>query len=370
MFGTTIFAEMSELAAHTGALNLGQGFPDFDGPPEVHEAAIAAIQAGRNQYSPLPGEPELRAAIVDHQARFYGIDVYETSELLVTAGATEAIAAAVLGLLERGDEVIVFEPFYDSIRLAGATQRVVQLVAPTWTFDPEALERAVTPRSRMLLLNTPHNPTGKVFTDAELALIANIAIEHDLIVVADEVYEHLCYEGSHRPIATLPGMAERTLTISSGGKTFSCTGWKIGWVTGPADLIASVRAVKQFLTYVSGGPLQLGVAAGLNLPDSYFADLTAQMRSRRDSLAAALAAVGLDPIVPAGGYFITTDLGAIGERDGYQFCLDLPARAGVVAIPSVVFYEDRAAGMSLVRWAFCKRDEVIADAANRLLQLR
>ncbi len=259
-FGTTIFAEMSALAVEKDAVNLGQGFPDTDGPPEVFDAAVAAIRAGHNQYPPGPGIPELRAAIAAHQQHWYGLTFDPDTDVLVTAGATEAIVATILALCEPGDEVVTFEPYYDSyaasIAMAGALRRVVQLRTPDWSFDPDALRAAVTPRTRLLLLNSPHNPTGKVFSREELAVIAELCVERDLVAVTDEVYEHLVYDGEHLPLATFPGMADRTITISSGGKTFSCTGWKIGWVTGRADLVSAVRTAKQFLTYVSGGPFQ------------------------------------------------------------------------------------------------------------------
>ena len=374
-FGTTIFAEMSALAAQTGAINLGQGFPDTDGPASIAEAAVAAIRGGRgNQYPPGNGVPELRSAIVRHQERFYGVDLDPDSDVLVTAGATEGIAAAILSLCGPGDEVVMFEPYYDSyaacVAMAGGARRVVRLHAPDWTFDPVALRAAVTNRTRMILLNSPHNPTGRVLTTDELALVAQVAIERDLIVVADEVYEHLAYDRTHVPISTLPGMAERTLSISSAGKTFSFTGWKVGWVTGPAALVAAVRGVKQFLTYVNSGPFQYAIAEALALPDEYFDGLRLGLRERRDLLANGLASVGLGAMVPEGGYFVTTDITSLGEADGMVFCRDLPRRCGVVAIPSVVFYDDVAAGRSLVRWAFCKHPDVLAEAVARLARLR
>jgi N-succinyldiaminopimelate aminotransferase len=369
--GTTIFAEMSALAVETGSVNLGQGFPDTDGPAEVAEAAAAAVLAGRgNQYPPGPGIPELRTAISAHQKRFYGLDVDPETEVLVTAGATEAIAAAMLALLEPGDEVIALEPYYDSyaacIAMAGATRVPVTLRPPDFRPDLDALKDAITPRTRLILLNSPHNPTGMVATRDELAAIASLAIEHDLLVVTDEVYEHLVFDGEHIPIATLPGMRERTVTISSGGKTFSFTGWKIGWATGTPELVTAVRTAKQFLTFVSGGPFQYAIAAGLALPDSFYADLASNLRRKRDSLAAGLRAAGFEVYLPQGTYFITTDIAPLGESDGLAFCRSLPRRCGVVAVPNVVFYDDRAAGQSQVRFAFCKRDEVLADAAARL----
>jgi N-succinyldiaminopimelate aminotransferase len=373
--GTTIFAEMSALAAATGALNLGQGFPDTDGPAEVARAAADAVLAGRgNQYPPGPGIPELRHAISAHQKRFYGLDVDPDTEVLVTAGATEAIAASMLALLEPGDEVIALEPYYDSyaacISMAGARRVPVTLRAPDFRPDLDALRDAVTSRTRLILLNSPHNPTGMVASRAELTAIASLAVERDLLVVTDEVYEHLIFDGEHIPIATMPGMRERTVTISSAGKTFSFTGWKIGWVTASPALVTAVRTAKQFLTYVSGGPFQYAIATGLALPDSFYAGLPASLRRKRDLLAAGLREAGLEVYVPQGTYFITADIRPLGESDGLAFCRSLPHRCGVVAVPNVVFYDDQAAGRHLVRFAFCKRDEVLADAAARLRQLR
>jgi N-succinyldiaminopimelate aminotransferase len=372
--GTTIFAEMSALAVETGAVNLGQGFPDTDGPAEIAKAAADAVLEGRgNQYPPGPGIPELRTAVAAHQKRFYGLEVDPDTEVLVTAGATEAVAAAMLALLEPGDEVIAFEPYYDSyaacIAMAGAVRVPVTLRPPGFRPDLDRLRDAITSRTRLILLNSPHNPTGMVATRDELAAIANLAIEHDLLVVTDEVYEHLVFDGQHVPIATFPGMRERTVTISSAGKTFSFTGWKIGWVTGTSELVTAVRTAKQFLTYVSGGPFQFAIAAGLALPDAFYTELTASLRRKRDLLARGLRAAGLDVFVPHGTYFISTDIAPLGEADGLAFCRSLPYRCGVVAVPNVVFYDDQAAGRSLVRFAFCKRDEVLADAAIRLQRL-
>lgn len=372
---TTIFAEMSALAVATGSINLGQGFPDTDGPDALLEAAVAAIRGHEhNQYPPGPGIPGLRAAIAAHQRHHYGLEVDPDSGVLVTAGATEAIAAAVLGLTEPGDEVVVFEPYYDSyaatITLAGCTRRVVTLRprpgpegAPThWGFDPDQLRAAVTDRTRLLLLNTPHNPTGTVFDDDELGQLAALAREHDLVVVSDEVYEHLVFDGlRHRPIATLPGMAERTLTLGSAGKTFSVTGWKIGWASGPAHLVAATRGVKQFLTYVNGGPFQPAVAEALRTTtDAQYTDLAKDLQVRRDLFCAGLP----DVFVPQATYFATVDV----HRDGVEFCRELPGKIGVVAIPSKVFY-DSDAGDTLVRLAFCKRPEVLEEARRRWEEL-
>jgi len=373
--GTTIFAEMSALAVETGSVNLGQGFPDTDGPAEIAQAAADAVLSGRgNQYPPGPGIPELRSAISAHQKRFYGLDLDPDTEVLVTAGATEAIAAALLALLEPGDEVIALEPYYDSyaacIAMAGATRVPVTLRPPGFRPDLDALRDAVTERTRLILLNSPHNPTGMVLTRAELIAIADLAVERDLLVVTDEVYEHLVFDGEHIPLATLPGMRERTVTISSAGKTFSFTGWKVGWVTGTPELVAAVRTAKQFLTYVSSGPFQYAIATGLTMPDSFYSGLSATLLGKRDLLATGLRAAGFEVFLPQGTYFITTDVAPLGESDGLAFCRSLPHRCGVVAVPNVVFYDDQQAGRSQVRFAFCKRDEVLVDAAVRLGRLR
>ena len=369
--GTTIFAEMSALAVETASINLGQGFPDTDGPAEIAAAAADAVLTGRgNQYPPGPGVPELRTAIAAHQKRFYGIDLDPDTEVLVTAGATEAIAAALLALLEPGDEVIALEPYYDSyaacIAMAGARRVPITLRAPDFRPDLDAMRDAVTDRTRLILLNTPHNPTGMVATRDELTEIARLAIERDLLVVTDEVYEHIVFDGEHIPISTLPGMRERTVTIGSAGKTFSFTGWKIGWVTSTPELVTAVRTAKQFLTFVSGGPFQYAIATGLALPDSFYADLSAGLKAKRDLLAAGLTAAGFEVFAPHGTYFITTSIAGLSSADGLDFCRRLPHICGVVAVPNAVFYDDKQAGRSQVRFAFCKRSEVLAEAARRL----
>ncbi|KOV90657.1 MULTISPECIES: pyridoxal phosphate-dependent aminotransferase [unclassified Streptomyces] len=379
-FGTTIFAEMSALAVATGSINLGQGFPDTDGPEEIREAAVRALRDGRgNQYPPGPGVPELRTAIAAHQLRRYGLSYDPDTEVLVTAGATEAIAAALLALVEPGDEVVALEPYYDSyaasIAMAGGTRVPVTLRPHTgeaagFRLDLDELRAAVTDRTRLLLINTPHNPTGTVLTRAELTAIAELAVERDLLVVTDEVYEHLVFDGAeHLPLASFPGMRERTVSIGSAGKTFSFTGWKVGWVTAAPELVSAVRAVKQFLTYVSSGPFQYAVAEALALPDSYFEEFRRGMLARREILAEGLTAAGFEVFRPAGTYFITTDIRPLGEKDGFAFCRALPERAGVVAIPNAVFYDNREAGAPFVRFAFCKREDVLSEAAERLRRM-
>lgn len=374
-FGTTIFAEMSALAVATNSINLGQGFPDTDGPREVLDAAIAAINGGLNQYPPGPGMPVLRQAIVAHQRHWYGLDYDPDSEVLVTAGATEALAGALLGLLDTGDEVVLFEPMYDSyqaaIALAGAVARPVTLRPPGYVFDVEELRNAITPKTKLLLVNTPHNPTGKVLDLAELRLIADLVIERDLVVLSDEVYEHLTFDGAeHIALATLPGMRDRVLSISSGGKTFNTTGWKIGWLCGPAPLVAAARTAKQFLTFVNGAPFQPAIAVGLGLPDAYFHHLAADLQSKRDRLLPGLHAAGFEVFPTKGTYFVTVDIRPVWpDGDGMALCRALPERCGVVAIPNEVFYANRHEGRHLVRFAFCKRPEVLDEAVRRLSTL-
>jgi N-succinyldiaminopimelate aminotransferase len=365
-FGTTIFTEMSALAERTGSVNLGQGFPDEDGPPELLEAAQAAIRAGHNQYAPLAGVPALREAIAAHQARWYGMEVDPEAGVQVTFGATEAMSAALLALLEPADEVVLIDPAYDAyaaaVALAGGVRRTVTLRPPSWTLDGDELRAAIGPRTRVLVLNSPHNPTGKVFTREELSLVASVCVEHDLIAITDEVYEHLVFEGEHVPLATLDGMAARTLTISSLGKTFSCTGWKVGWACGPASLVAGVAAVKQYASFAGGTPFQHAAAVALGLGDEWYSRFSAGMRAKRDRLCAGLADAGLEVLVPQGTYFANV----LVDGDGVGFCQALPERAGVVAIPTGVFCEDPEVARSVVRFAFCKRPEVIDEGVRRL----
>ena len=373
-FGTSIFAEMSALAVATNSLNLGQGFPDTDGPAEILESVIDAMRSGKgNQYPPAPGIPELRLAIAQHQQRFYGIELDPDRQVLVTAGATEAIAATLLSLLNAGDECIVFEPFYDSypacIAMAGARCVAVTLRAPRFDIDPNDLRAAITSRTRMIILNSPHNPTGTVLGRETLQAIADIAIEHNLLVLADEAYEHLTFDGVvHIPISTLPGMAERTLTVGSAGKTFSFTGWKVGWVTAIPELVNAVRTAKQFLTFVASGPFQYGIATGLALGPEYFTAFAAELQTKRDLLMAGLESAGFHVFKPSGTFFITTDISSFAD-DAVTFCRSLPERCGVVAIPNSVFYLNPGEGRTHVRFAFCKKETVIVEAAQRLRTL-
>lgn len=373
-FSTTIFAEMTQRALQFDAVNLGQGFPDTDGPQELLDIARESIASGLNQYSPATGMPVLRAAVANHQRRFYGLEVDPDTEVLVTVGATEAIAASVLALVEPGEEVVTFEPFYDSyaaaIALAGGVRRTVPLHFPDLAVDEAALRAAFGPKTRAVLLNTPHNPTGKVFTREELELVAELAREHNVIVISDEVYEHLSFDGlEHIPIATLPGMADRTLTIGSGGKTFSVTGWKVGWVHGTPELVGAVRAVKQFLTFVGSGPFQPAIAHGLGMPGSFFDSLAADLQGKRDILVEALTGAGL-PVMPSHGtYFVIADAAPLGVTDAVEFCRRMPEEIGVVGVPVSAFCDHVEPVASLVRFAFCKQEDVLREGARRLARL-
>jgi N-succinyldiaminopimelate aminotransferase len=369
--GTTVFAEMSALALRTGSVNLGQGFPDTDGPDTVIEAAVKALQSGRNQYAPGIGVPELRTAVAEHQRRFYGLDYDPDTEVVVTTGATEAIAAAMLALVEPGDEVVALEPYYDSyvaaIAMAAGVRVPVTLRPPDFALDVDALRAAVTPRTRVLLVNSPHNPTGAVLSDEELRAVAQVAVEHDLVVVTDEVYEHLTYDGAeHISLATLPGMAERTIVVSSAAKTFSVTGWKTGWACGPAELIVGVLAAKQFLTFVAGGPFQPAVAHAIDHELGWVRELREALSEKRLRLSAALADMGMRVYTSAGGYFVVADITPLGIADGVAFCRELPKRQGVAAVPVSVFADDTAAWNHLVRFTFCKRDETLDEGVRRL----
>ena len=372
-FGTSVFAEMTALARQHGAVNLGQGYPDFDGPDFVKRAAIAALRAGHNQYAPMPGLPALQQAVADHQRRFYGLEHDAAAEITIHAGATEALCAALAALLDPGDEAIVLEPFYDAylpgIALAQATARIVPLVPPDLRLDPDALEAAVTPKSRLLVLNSPMNPAGRVLSREELAAVAAVCVKHDLVVVTDEVYEHIVFEGAHVPIATLPGMRERTVTVSSAGKTFSLTGWKVGWSCAAPALAAAVRAVHQFVTFAVATPFQHAAVAALAAPDGYFARLRADYRARRDRLCDGLAEIGFGVHPPEGTYFALGDIRPLGYDDDETFCRTLVERVGVAAIPVSAFVAGRRV-RHLVRFAFCKDDETLDEGLRRLRRLK
>ncbi|MFF2029720.1 aminotransferase class I/II-fold pyridoxal phosphate-dependent enzyme [Arthrobacter sp. NPDC058192] len=374
--GVTIFEEMTTLALSTGAINLGQGFPDEDGPVEIKEAAEAAIAAGANQYAPGKGILPLREAISLHQRRFYGLAPDPETEVIVTTGATEAIAASLLALVGPGDEVLTFEPFYDSygaiIGLSGATHVTAPLLAPDFMPDLHALAAAFSPRTKVVLLNNPHNPTGAVFPREVLQRIVDLAARHDAVIVTDEVYEHLTFGVQHLPLASLPGAAERTLTISSAGKTFSFTGWKIGWLSGPEHLVAAARTVKQFLSYSSGTPFQAAIAVGLGLPDEFYAGIADTLRYKRDILSEGLRAAGLDVLTPQGTYFVNVDTSPLGITDSVELARRLPELVGVAAIPVPVFCHAEGAERtrSLLRFAFCKKMHVLEEAAERLATLR
>lgn len=381
-FGTTIFAQMSRLAAEHGAINLSQGFPDFDGPEAAKAAAIRAIQDGKNQYAPTGGTPDLARAIADRWQTETGFEIDPATNVTVTSGCTEALAATFLGLVNPGDEVILFEPFYDSYRacvaMAGGVASFVQLRPSTETgtfeFDQGDLHAAFTSKTKILLLNTPHNPTGKVFTRDELTLIADLCVEHDVIAVADEVYEYLVYDAEHVRLATLPNMVDRTLTLSSLGKTFSLTGWKIGWAIGSPALTNAVRSAHQFLTYATATPLQHAAAEAIRDPGDAITRLVARYRTGRDYLIGALEEIGFDVFTPQGTYFIMADhtrvSGPLGITDDAAFCRYLTTEIGVAAIPPGSFYADPADGRSLVRFAFCKRQETLEAAIERLQQLK
>lgn len=372
----TIFAEMSALAASTGAINLGQGFPDEDGPIEVLDAARKAITDGINQYPPGMGMPVLREAIAAHQERFYGIRVDAGTEVLVTAGATEALAATILALTDEGDEVVTLEPFYDAyaaiIGLSQATHVTVPLRAPQFEVDHDDLRAAITDRTRLILINSPHNPTGSVLRRETLELIVELAHEHDALIVTDEVYEHLTFEVEHVPVSSLAGAWDRTITISSGGKTFSTTGWKVGWIVAPASLISAIVAVKQFLTYVNAAPFQPAIAVGLGLPDEFFRTAAATLRAKRDLLSAGLTDAGFVVSSPDAGYFVIADAAPLGIVDAADFCRTLPTLAGVVAVPVTAFVhpERREGFTTLLRFAFCKKVEVLERAAAQLSGVR
>jgi len=369
-FGTTIFAEMTLLAIEHDAINLGQGFPDFEGPEFVREAAITAIREGNNQYTRSFGVPALNQAIASHRRRFYGLGYDPDAEITVCSGATEAIFSTLMGLCEPGDEIVMFEPFYDSYRasvaMAGASARLVTLRAPSFAYDQAQLEAAIGPRTRAILLNSPHNPTGKVFTRAELEHVAELCQRHDLVAITDDVYEHLVFDGEHIPLATLEGMRDRTIMISSTGKTFSFTGWKIGFACAPPHLTAAVRGAHQFVTYCTPPPFQHAMAAALVADDEFFADFVAGYRRRRDRLCTGLSDVGFDVLLPAGTYFVCVDIRPLGFADGMELCRMLPERVGVAAIPNSAFYETPEEGRHLVRFAFCKTDPVLDEAVRRL----
>lgn len=372
-FGTNVFTEFTLLAQRHDAVNLGQGFPDFDGPEFLKDAAVRAIRGGRNQYCRMTGTPELNRAVAAHQRRFYGLEYDPDAEVTVMNGATETLFATFQALCEVGDEVVFFEPFYDSYRacvaMAGGVERLVTLRAPGFGYDARELERAITPRTRAILLNSPHNPAGKVFTRDELEHIAGLCRRHDLLCVSDEVYEHLVFDGEHVPIATLPGMAERTITISSTGKTFSMTGWKIGYACAPAPISAALRTAHQFITFCNSAPLQPAMAEALAAGDDFFAGFVADYRERRDHLCRGLEEVGFGVRAPAGTYFVLADISPLGYDHDVEFCRMLPRRVGVAAIPSTAFYIDKAAGRHLVRFAFCKTLEVLDEGVRRLREL-
>ena len=378
-FGTTVFVEINDLAQQCNAVNLGQGAPDFDGPPEVFAAAVKAIKGQLNQYAPGVGMPVLREAVARHAEHFYGQKIDWQTEVLITSGATEAVFAAILGLTDPGDEVVVFEPVYDSyvpnMMMAGVRPRYVPLRGDHWVFDTDELARAFNPRTRAIIVNTPHNPTGKVYSREELNSIADLCRKHQVVAITDEVYEHILYDGiAHTRLATLPGMAERTLTISSLGKTFSVTGWKIGWAIGPADLVNAVNRAHQFITFAVASPLQAAAAAALNLPIKYFEDLQMSYQSKRDRMLEVFQQAGFKALQPQGSYFIMADWRGVGPRhvqDDVQFARWLITEIGVACIPPSAFYQesDKELGRYLARFAICKKDETLAAAAERFERL-
>ncbi len=361
---------MSQLAIETNSVNLGQGFPDYDGPSIIADAAIEAIRSGHNQYPPGPGIEPLRRAVAQHNLNHYGVNYDPSSEVLITAGATEALASTLISLFEVGDEVIVFEPCYDSyvasIAMAGARAVPIRLHGPNWDFDFAQLSASVGPRTRAILVNTPHNPTGKVFTHEELSAIAKLAIDNELLVITDEVYEHLVFEGTHHFLASFDGMRERTISISSAAKTFSFTGWKIGWVAAQPELLAAIRTSKQFLTYVNGAPFQHAIAKGLDPELNLTAEAKEALGPSRDLLIDALGRLGLNPLPTSGTYFVNCDISSVTKEDALTFCMRMANEGGVVAIPSSVFYLDREGSEHYVRFAFCKRTSVIEEAVSRL----
>ena len=370
-YGPTVFGEMSVLANSTGSVNLGQGFPDTAGPEELRRIAIEQVgDPHGNQYPPAHGHIDLRTAIADHQRDWYGLDYDPYTEVVVATGASEAIASTLFALVHSGDEVLAFEPAFDiyaaQTALAGATFRTIPL-GPGFRPDIEALRAAITPRTRILLLNSPHNPTGVVFTHDEMAALSRIALEHDLLVLSDEAYEHLVFDGiSHVPFAAIPGMRERTISIGSGGKSFSFTGWKVGWACAPKELMSAIRVPRQHLSYVSGGPFQLAIAAGLRLPRTYFTEFAADLERKRDHLLDGLRSIGLDPVVPQGTYFIVSDVSPLGFSDGAEFAWGLPERAGVACIPVGAFCQHHGDAHRYVRWTFCKQYPVLDEAISRL----
>jgi N-succinyldiaminopimelate aminotransferase len=373
--GPTVFFEMTNLANQHGAVNLGQGFPDFPGPEFLKQAAIRAIAGDINQYAPGSGRPALRQAIAHKMAWFYGLPVNPDTEITVTSGATEAIFAAILGLVNPGDEVILFEPYYDSylpaIEFAGGVPRFYTLRPPHWAIDPDKLAALFSAKTKLIVVNTPHNPTGKVFTEAELRLIANLCQRHDVLALVDEVYEHIIFDGlKHICLATLPGMVNRTITISSAGKTFSMTGWKVGWAIAAPELTQALFRTHQFMTYSGAAPLQEAVVAALNSGQKYYAELTAFYQTSRDFLAGALTEAGLRPIIPQGTYFIMVDLSHLDFVDDVAFCRYLTTEIGVAAIPPSAFYKNPADGAKLARFAFCKTRPTLEEAARRLVKLR